>query len=78
MMTADVAFGLIDVACLRHDLEVALTVEQQAQPAAHHRVIVGEHDPDPRTGCSTRSLTVSERMRIPVGHLLTVARCIGA
>ena len=45
-MAAHVAPRALDVAGLRHDVEVGLAVQQHAQAAAHHGVVVGEHDPD--------------------------------
>ncbi len=50
LMAADVAPRLLDVTGLGDHLEVRLFVEQQAEPAAHHRMIVSEHDPDRLAG----------------------------
>ena len=44
MVAANVAPRVVDVAGLGDHLEAGLAVEQQTQPAAHDRVIVGEHD----------------------------------
>ena len=40
----------VDVAGLGDDLHSVLGVEQQPQPGAHDRVVVGEHDADRRHG----------------------------
>ena len=63
VVPAHVAPRLVDVAGLRDDLELRLLVEQQPQPAADHRVIVGEHDADHRR----RLLSVVPR-RLSLGH----------
>jgi hypothetical protein len=41
---ADVAAGVGHVACLGHDVEAVLTVEEHPQPAAHDTVVIGDHD----------------------------------
>ena len=38
--------GLGAVARLADDLDVGLTGEQHREPAAHERLVVGDHDPD--------------------------------
>ncbi len=49
MVAANVAPRRVDVARLGDDLEVLLRVEQQAQSAADHRMVVGEDDTDGTT-----------------------------
>ena len=51
---------LLAVACLRHDLEVGLGVEDHPQTMAHERVIVGEQDARHR---GTRESEGHERAR---------------
>ncbi len=46
MVAAHVAPRALHVARLGHDLEALFAVEQHAQAAAHHRVVVGQHDLD--------------------------------
>ena len=43
-MSAHVAARVCDVAGLGDDLEAVLTVEEHPEAAAHHAVIVGDHD----------------------------------
>jgi hypothetical protein len=43
---ADVAHRVVRRAGLGDDLEALLGVEQEAQPLAHHGVVVGENDLD--------------------------------
>ena len=57
-----------DVAGLRHDLEVGLHVQQHAQAAAHHRVVVGDDDAQDRLvtlfghrGRTYRQATIAHR-----------------
>jgi len=48
VVTAYVATGIVDVAGLGDDLKTGLGVQQQLQPAAHDRVVIGEDDPNRR------------------------------
>ena len=48
MMTTHVASSPVHVAGFGDDLEVGLGVEQEAQPAAHDRMVVGDHDANRR------------------------------
>ena len=48
---AGLLHGLVAVGRLAHHLKVLLPLQQHAQPAAHHRVVVGQQNPDfPHTG----------------------------
>ncbi len=53
-MPPHIALDALDVPCLGHDLEVALALEQQLQPAAHDDVIVGQHNADRVPGARSR------------------------
>ena len=45
-MALDVAGGGLNLTLLSHYLEVGFGIEQHPQAAAHHGVVVGQHDPD--------------------------------
>ena len=58
-----------DVPGLGNDLEVRLGIEQQLQPAAHHLMIVGEHDPHRLLRAellSARSLLISHLANVTI------------
>jgi hypothetical protein len=68
MVSPHVAPGPVDIAGLRHDLEVGVAVEQHPQAAAHDGVIVREHKRDPldrrlRGGTRIGSLWISHRQQ---------------
>ena len=52
MMTADVAPRRVNVPGLGDHLKVGLGLEQEAQAAAYHRVVIGDDDPDRRDLCA--------------------------
>src|SRR5947208_16679354 len=46
MVAAHVPTCAVDVSGLGHDLESAFGLEHLSQPATHHRMVVGDHNPD--------------------------------
>jgi len=42
----DVTEDRLDVPGLGQDVELALCLEQHPQAAAHHRMVIRDHDPD--------------------------------